>query len=80
MLCSVTISCVSTLLSDLLEVRSGVAGFNDRVLQAPRVAAAGAVELRLSSLGSGMLAMPVDALPTDVFLLWVNSDRLEERE
>lgn len=65
---------------DLLEVLSGVAGFTGSVLQASWTAAAGAVELGLSSLGSGMLAMPVDALPTDVFLLWVNSDRLEERE
>ena len=34
----------------------------------------------LSSLGSGMLPMPVEALPTEWFLLWLNSDMLEERE
>lgn len=33
-----------------------------------------------SSLVSGMLPTPVEALPTDGFLLWVSSDRLEERE
>lgn len=74
----VSVSCSNTQMSDLVEVRSGVAGFTDRALQA--AAAADAVVLALSSLGSGMLAMPVDALPTEVFLLWVNSDRLEDRE
>lgn len=34
----------------------------------------------VSSEGSRMLAMPVEALPTEVFLRWVHSDRLEERE
>lgn len=34
----------------------------------------------LSSLGSGMLPMPVEALPTEWFRLWLNSDMLEERE
>lgn len=34
----------------------------------------------LSSLGSGMLPIPVEALPTEWFLLWLNSDMLEERE
>ena len=34
----------------------------------------------LSSLGSGMLPMPVEALPTEWFLRWLNSDMLEERE
>jgi len=33
-----------------------------------------------SSLGSGMLPMPVEALPTEWFLRWLNSDMLEERE
>lgn len=51
-----------------------------RVAQAPEAAAGGAVVLWLSSLGSGMLAMPVEALPTEVFLRCVNSDKLEERE
>lgn len=34
----------------------------------------------LSSLGSGMLPIPVEALPTEWFRLWLNSDMLEERE
>ncbi len=34
----------------------------------------------LSSLGSGRLPIPVEALPTDKFLLWESSVRLEERE
>lgn len=33
-----------------------------------------------SSLGSGMLAMLVEAEPAEGFLLCVSSDRLEERE
>lgn len=36
--------------------------------------------LSLSSLGSGMLPMPVEALPIEWFLRWLNSDMLEERE
>lgn len=36
--------------------------------------------LSRSSLGSGMLPMPVEALPTEWFLRWLNSDMLEERE
>ncbi len=34
----------------------------------------------LSSLGSGRLPIPVEALPTDKFLLWESSVRLEQRE
>lgn len=40
----------------------------------------GLVSLSRSSLGSGMLPMPVEALPTEWFLRWLNSDMLEERE
>lgn len=36
--------------------------------------------LSRSSLGSGMLPMPVEALPTEWFLRWLYSDMLEERE
>lgn len=36
--------------------------------------------LSRSSMGSGMLPMPVEALPTEWFLRWLNSDMLEERE
>lgn len=48
-----------------------------------RAQAAGAGGISLasrSSLGSGMLPTPVEALPTDAFLLCVSSVRLEERE
>lgn len=66
-------------MSDLLAALSGVDGCSGTAAQPPG-AAGGTVVWSLSSLGSGMLAMPVEALPIEVFLLWENSDRLEERE
>lgn len=36
--------------------------------------------LSRSSLGSGMLPMPVEVLPTEWLRRWLNSDMLEERE
>lgn len=40
----------------------------------------GHVRASLSSLGSGMLPIPVDVLPMEWFLRWLNSVMLEERE
>lgn len=34
----------------------------------------------VSSHGSRMLSIPVDVLPTEVFLLWQNSEKLDDRE
>lgn len=34
----------------------------------------------ISSQGSRMLSMPVDVLPTEVFLLWQSSEKLDDRE
>lgn len=56
----------------LLEVAVG-AGCSGRAGQ-------GLDSLSRSSQGSGMLPMPVEALPTEWFLRWLNSDMLEERE
>lgn len=55
------------------ELVAAVAGCSGRAGQ-------GRGSLSRSSLGSGMLPMPVDALPTEWFLRWLNSDMLEERE
>lgn len=34
----------------------------------------------VSSHGSRILSTPVEVLPTDVFLLWQNSEKLDDRE
>lgn len=34
----------------------------------------------VSSHGSRMLSIPVDVLPTEVFLLWQSSEKLDDRE
>lgn len=57
----------------LLEEVVVVAGCSGRAGQ-------GLESLSRSSLGSGMLPMPVEALPTEWFLRWLNSEMLEERE
>ena len=56
------------------------AGCSGTAVQAEAPAVGGPARASLSSLGSGILPMPVEALPTEVFLRWPHSDRLDERE
>lgn len=39
-----------------------------------------AIFCSISSHGSRMLSIPVDVLPTEVFLLWHSSEKLDDRE